>query len=150
MQSSMKVLFVCVANVGRSQVAEALFNKLSVHESVSAGTRADEVVSRTNPPSRMLKDAGTREIPIRGIPLMKDQGIDISDHLREQLTATMVQEADRVIVMADRDSWPDYLGNSDKVTYWDITDPVGLDEHAALSIYDEVQRRVQQLVRGMG
>lgn len=143
----MKILFVCVANVGRSQVAEALFNKLSIHESVSAGTLADEVLSRTNPPSRMLKDAGSQGMPIRGIPLMEDEGIDISEHMRKQLTATMVEEADRVIVMADRDSWPEYLRNSDKITYWDITDPVGLDERAALSVYDEVKRRVQELVQ---
>ena len=78
---------------------------------------------------------------------MMDEGIDISEHLREQLTSTMVQDADRVIVMADRDSWPDYLRDNDKVTYWDITDPAGLEEPAALSIYDEVRRRVQELVR---
>ena len=78
---------------------------------------------------------------------MEDEGIDISEHMRKQLTATMVEEADRVIVMADRDSWPEYLRNSDKVTYWDITDPVGLDERAALSVYDEVKRRVQELVQ---
>ena len=141
----MKVLFVCVANVGRSQVAEALFNKLSVHESISAGARADEVVSRTNPPSRMLKDA-----PSRGIPVMKDEGIDISEHLRKQLTPTMVQEADRVIVMADRDSWPDFLRDSDKVTYWDIPDAVGLSDDAALSINNEVKRRVEELVGEIG
>ena len=146
----MKVLFVCVANVGRSQVAEAWFNKLSVHDSVSAGTQADEIVSRTNPPSRMLKDAGSQGIPILGIPLMKHEGVDISERSRDQLTPTMVHEADRVIVMANRDSWPDYLGDSGKVTHWEIADPVGMDEHAALSIYDEIKRQVQELVRETG
>ena len=81
---------------------------------------------------------------------MEDEGIDISEQLREQLTPAMVQEADRVIVMAERDSWPDYLRDCGKVTYWDITDPVGMDEHAALSIYDEVKRQVQELVREAG
>ena len=141
----MKVLFVCNANVGRSQVAEALFNKLSAHESISAGTRADEAVSRTNPPSRMLKDA-----PSRGIPVMKDQGVDIAEYLRKQLTLEMVQEADKVIVMADRNTWPDFLRDSDKVTYWDITDPVSLGDDAALSIYNKVKQRVQELVLEVG
>ena len=47
----MKVLFVCVANQERSQVARAIFNELSDHESDAAGTRADLIIERTNPPS---------------------------------------------------------------------------------------------------
>ena len=52
----------------------------------------------------------------------------------------------RVIVMADGDSWPDFLQDSNKVTYWDITDPVGLGDEGALSIYNEIKRRVEELV----
>jgi len=141
----MKVLFICNANVGRSQVAEALFNKLSVHESVSAGTRADEIVSRRNPASRSLKDAGSRTISY-----MREEGLDVSEKLRDQLTSKMVQEADRVIVMADGDSWPDYLRDSDKVTSWNIPDAVGLSDDAILSINNEVKRRVEELVQEIG
>ena len=141
----MKVLFVCNANVGRSQIAEALFNKLSVHESVSARTRAEETVSRTKPASRSLKDAGSRTISF-----MREEGVDVSEKLRDQLTSEMVQEADKVIVMADGDSWPDFLRDSDKVTYWDIPDAVGLSDDAALSINNDVKQRVKELVREIG
>ena len=141
----MKVLFVCVANVGRSQAAEALFNQLSGQTATSAGTRADEVFARTNPPTRSLGDTGST-----AVPFMKKQGVDISGKTRKQLTGTMVQEADKVIVMADRDSWPDFLQDSNKVTYWDITDPVGLGDDAALSIYNEIKWRVEELVRKIG
>jgi len=53
----MKVIFVCRANVGRSQAAQAFFGKLSRHESDSAGTMVDESIARNNSPSRMVKDA---------------------------------------------------------------------------------------------
>ena len=48
----MNVLFVCIANVGRSQVAEAYFKLVSCHDATSAGTLADETLARSNPPSR--------------------------------------------------------------------------------------------------
>ena len=52
----MKVLFVCVANVGRSQMAEAFFNLLSEHHGESAGTMADEILARHAVPTNRLAD----------------------------------------------------------------------------------------------
>ena len=141
----MNVLFVCVANMGRSQVAEALFNKLSGQTATSAGTRADEVLARTNPPTRSLRDTGSS-----AISYMREEGVDVSEKLRDQLTAEMVQEADKVIVMAQKETWPDFLRDSDKVTYWDINDPARLSGDATLSIYNEIKRRVEQLVGDTG
>ena len=145
MQETMKVLFVCVANVGRSQVAEALFNKLSSQRSVSAGTQADEIIARTNPPSKMLKDANST-----GIPYMLSEGVDISEKLRKQVTEEMVKEADKVIVIAQQNTWPDFLRVSEKATFWDIQDPVAVDPDARNAIFDEVRRRVQELVQEVG
>ena len=141
----MNVLFVCNANAGRSQAAEALFKRLSGHEADSAGTRADEVLARDNPPSRMLKDS-----PSPAVAYLKELGVDISQNLRTQLTSEMVQQADRVIVMADRDNWPDYLRDSDKVTFWDIEDTRGLGSDEAQPLLDEIKRRVEELVREIG
>ena len=61
---AMKVLFVCNANVSRSQVAEALYAKLSGYPAESAGTRADEVLARTGVPSRMLKETPSRAMAL--------------------------------------------------------------------------------------
>lgn len=141
----MKVLFVDNANVARSQVAEALFNRLSGAESASAGTRADDAVARTKPSSRMLKDSVSS-----GIPYMNDQGIDISGKLRKQLTEEMVREADKVIFIADKDTWSDYLRNSEKVVVLDPADTLGLEPDSARPIFDEIKRRVQELVREIG
>ena len=137
----MKVLFVCNANVGRSQVAEALFNQLSDVPSTSAGTVADAIIERTNPVSRRLKDGGSS-----AITYMSEQGIGVSESLRDQLTSEMLQEADKVIVMADEDNWPDYLRNSGKVVVWTIEDTRGMSPDSARPLYDEIKRRVQELV----
>ena len=141
----MKVLFVCNANVGRSQVAEALFNQFSGESAGSAGTRSDEILDRTNPPSRALKDTGSS-----AISYMSEQGVDISENLREQLTLEMVQEADKVIVMADEDTWPDFLRDSNKVVVWEIQDTRGMGPDSARPLYDEIKRRVQKLVAEVG
>ena len=127
--SSMKVLFVCQSNVGRSQVAHGFFQSMSKHESLTAGT---EVAHRNS------------------IPYMKGHGIDISENLRDQLTQKMVVEVDRVIVMADRETWPDYLRSADNVTAWDMTDPVGRDAEFAGQIFDEIKSRVEKLVAEIG
>ena len=141
----MKVLFVCNANVGRSQVAEALFNQLFREPAISAGTVADAIVERTKPASRRLKDGGSS-----AITYMNEEGVDISESLRDQLTPEMVQEADKVVVMADDDNWPNYLRNSDKVVVWTIEDTRGMDPDSARPLYDEIKRRIQDLIKESG
>ena len=131
--------------MGRSQAAEALFKRLSSLDAHSAGTRADEIVARSNPPTRTLKDS-----PSPAVPYLKELGVDISQNLRTQLTSEMVQQADKVIVMADKDNWPDYLRDNDKVTSWDIENTRGLGSDEARPLMDEIKRRVEELVREVG
>ncbi len=56
----MKILFVCHANVGRSQVAQVYFDQLSRHTSDSAGIAVDELIARRNLRGRKLKDVTIR------------------------------------------------------------------------------------------
>jgi protein-tyrosine-phosphatase len=51
----MKILFVCHANAGRSQVAKALFNKLSQHKAESAGTKVEALLAEEKPSTRTVK-----------------------------------------------------------------------------------------------
>jgi protein-tyrosine-phosphatase len=142
----MHVLFVCRANVGRSQVAEAYFTLVSSHDATSAGTLADAMLARSNPPSRQLKDAQKR----RSVGYMRQYGVDISEHERTQLTPEMVAQADRVVVMAEKATWPAYLVESDRVVFWDITDSVDREDDKARKIFDDVRLRVEKLVREIG
>jgi protein-tyrosine-phosphatase len=118
----MKVLFVCYANVGRSQVAQAYFTKLSQHDSDSAGIAVDELVANGNLPSRKLRDMPTqRSVEYIG----RAFGVNIAEKERQQLTPGMLDTADLVIVIAEREKWPGYLQDGGKVVYWDIPDAVG-------------------------
>jgi len=139
----MKILFVCQANTGRSQVAHGFFQSMSKHQSSTAGTEVDQVLAEFPAPTRMVKDDPRHR---NSIPYMKGHGIDISENLRDQLTIAMVAEADRVIVMADSETWPDYLRSADNVTVWDLTDPVGKDAQFVGGIFDEIKRRIEELV----
>ncbi len=144
---SKKVLFVCMANIGRSQVARACFDQLSQHDSDSAGIGVDRIIASRNLSSRKLKDSSNgRSVEY----IRKAFGVDISDSERQQLTPEMVDEADLVIVIAEKNSWPDYLQEGGKVVFWDIPDPYGHDDNFAYDMHRRVQDRVEQLVKEIG
>jgi protein-tyrosine-phosphatase len=143
----MKIVFVCYANAGRSQVAEALFNKLSQHKAESAGTKVDELLAERNPPTRTIKDAtGGHSV----IAYMGGEGTNMSDNTRSQLTPKMVDEADKVIVITAKESWPKYLRESGKVIFWDIPNAVGMTAEGARVVYDQVKKHVKELVDEIG
>jgi protein-tyrosine-phosphatase len=150
---STKVLFVCYGNVGRSQVAQSLFASLSSNASESAGTKVDELIASGRAPGRVLKEVrrgGLPSNPPSSISYVEARGIDISGNLRKQLTLELMDEADRVVVMAERDTWPEFLASSDKVTVWDLPDPGVLTIEAGNEVFDEIGRRVEELVRQIG
>jgi hypothetical protein len=62
----------------------------------------------------------------------------------------MVDTADLVIVIAEKERWPAYLKEGGKVLFWNIQDPAGMADEIADDIYGQVQSRVQQLVAEIG
>ena len=144
---SKKVLFVCFANMGRSQVARACFDQLSQHDSDSAGIGVDEQIARRNLPNRKLSSDGRgRSIEY----IRKAFGVDISERERQQLTPEMVHAVDLVILVVEKDKWPDYLQEGGKVVFWDIPDPYRQDDDFVNDVYRQVQYRVEQLVKEIG
>ena len=141
----MKVLFVCRANVGRSQVAQVSFEQLSKHDSYCAGIGVDKEVAQR--PSSKLKD-----IPnLRAVEYIKKEfGVDLSERDRNQLTLGMIEDVDLAIIIHEKDEWPDYLKEGDKVVFWDIPDTPGMDDDGAHQIWRRVRRRVEELVREIG
>ena len=81
---------------------------------------------------------------------MRDEGIDISRRLRTQLTPEMVDDADRVIVITEPGSWPEYLADSKRVDAWDIIDPAGMKHDCVANIKDIVKKHVEELVSEIG
>ncbi|MDI6654788.1 MAG: arsenate reductase ArsC [Candidatus Hydrothermarchaeota archaeon] len=127
----MRVLFVCVGNSARSQMAEAIFNKIAgKKEARSAGTQPAEKVSR------------------KAVAVMKEIGIDISTHTPKLLTREMVEKAERIITMGclDSASCPLFLlEDKSKLEDWKLEDPRGMPIEKVREIRDEIGRRVEKL-----
>jgi arsenate reductase len=125
-----RVLFVCVENAGRSQIAEAFANEYGKGkiEALSAGTMpANEV----NPVV---------------VKVMLEKGFDLSKNKPKLITGQMVQEADAIIVMgcSAQGFCPAPLLN--KVTDWGIEDPKGKPIEKVREIRDEIERKVKTLI----
>ena len=125
-----KVLFVCVENAGRSQIAEGFFKKLapSEYEGISAGTIP---VSEINP---------------LAIKAMKEVDIDISDNISKLVTNEMIEESDSVVNMGcmDKESCPALF--VEEIDDWDIEDPKGKSIEDIRRIRDSIETKVNKLV----
>ncbi len=123
-----EVLFVCIHNAGRSQMAAALLD----HE--AAGRI--RVTSAGSQPASQLNPAV--------VAVMAEIGLDISRQLPQGLTTSHVQAADVVITMGCGDTCPVYPGR--RYLDWDLPDPAGLTIDQVRPIRDEIRRRVTALV----
>ncbi len=136
-----KVLMICKANVGRSQIAEAFFNRFSEkNTAISAGSYAE------NYPKYLGKKLTKFAQDI--VKIMKEEGINISQKLPKQLTKKMVDEADKIIVL-HVEKLPDYV-NMKKVIRWDVQDLNHLDHETQQKYRDEIKKRVLELVKEIG
>ena len=123
-----EVLFVCIHNAGRSQMAAALLDRR---------TRGRALVrSAGSEPADQLNPAV--------VEAMREVGIDLAAERPKRLTVDAVREADVVITMGCGDSCPVYPGK--RYLDWDLTDPAGRPLHEVRAIRDELDRRVQDLV----
>ncbi len=134
----MNVLFICRGNVGRSQMASVLFTKYSGIKAFSAGTKVFEGENQK------IKDIPIAEPVIR---FMEKEGIDVSENNRIQLTPEMVQEFDRIIVMAEPETIPEYLSNSSKMEFWDIEDPKGMNDEGYEKIISQIKSKLKQFIK---
>jgi protein-tyrosine-phosphatase len=123
-----EVLFVCVHNAGRSQMAAALLER-------HAGGRV-RVRSAGSEPAGSLNP--------RVVLAMSEMGIDISRELPKPLSDEFVQAADVVITMGCGDACPIYPGK--RYEDWDVQDPAGQDLETVRRIRDEIDLRVEMLI----
>jgi protein-tyrosine-phosphatase len=123
------VLFVCVENAGRSQMAEGFFKKYAPKgfKSLSAGTKP---VYKLNP---IVVEA------------MKEVGIDISKQKSKELTDEMIRECDNVVNMGcmDKNFCPTIW--LPKVIEWNLEDPKGKPIEKVREIRDEIEKRTKKL-----
>ncbi len=122
------VLFVCVHNAGRSQMAAAYLTSLS--------GGAIEVRSAGSQPADQVNPAA--------VAAMAEVGIDLSAEIPKVLTTEAVQESDVVITMGCGDTCPYFPGK--RYEDWVLEDPAGQGLEAVRPIRDEIKTRVQDLI----
>jgi arsenate reductase len=123
-----EVLFVCVHNAGRSQMAAALLDRRAegrVH-----------VRSAGNTPAREINPSVTTA--------MAEVGLDLSQEFPKPLTDDVVRAADVVVTMGCGDACPVYPGK--RYLDWELDDPAGLGLEQVRAIRDEIDQRVKELL----
>src|SRR3954447_3694380 len=123
-----EVLFVCVPNTGRSQMAAGLFQR-------EAGDRI-RGVSAGSEPADQLNPAV--------VQAMDEIGIDISAERPKELEDGMVRESDVVITMGCGDACPIYPGK--RYEDWELEDPTGKNLETVRGIRDEIASRIDALI----
>jgi arsenate reductase (thioredoxin) len=122
------VLFVCVHNAGRSQMAAGYLNQLSGGE-IEVRSAGSEPADKINPVA---------------VQAMVEEGIDIAAERPKVLTAEAVKASDVVITMGCGDSCPYYPGK--RYEDWVLDDPAGQDLDHVRPIRNQIRRRVENLI----
>ncbi|HJQ42957.1 MAG TPA: arsenate reductase ArsC [Jatrophihabitantaceae bacterium] len=125
------VLFVCVHNAGRSQMAAGWLAAL-------AGGRVD------------VRSAGSEpadEVNPVAVEAMREVGIDITGEQPKRLSNDAVEHADVVVTMGCGDTCPFYPGK--RYEDWELTDPAGQPIEVVRSVRDEIRARVEALIESL-
>jgi protein-tyrosine-phosphatase len=126
------VLFLCVHNAGRSQMAMGWFQHLAGDRAV-AWSGGSEPAHEANPSA---------------VQAMAEVGIDIAHAFPKRWTDEIVRAADVVVTMGCGDACPVYPGT--RYVDWDLEDPAGKGVDAVRPIRDEIERRVRGLLAELG
>lgn len=130
MKKSSKILFVCVENAGRSQMAEGFFRKYSKNfEAISAGTK---------PTSHLIPEV---------VEAMNEIGIDITNQKPKLLSNEMIEDSIKTVNMGcmDKDSCPSLFLKD--VIDWNIIDPKGKSLDEVKKIRDQIKSETLTLIK---
>ena len=125
----MIVLFACVENSCRSQIAEALAKKISPHKSnfYSAGSKPSGIIN-----------------PI-AIKLLKSQGVYLTDHRSKDVSEFINIRIDYLILMGWGDQCPNIV--AEERIEWDIPDPKDMEEPEFLYVIENIRGKVKKLIK---
>jgi len=127
-EDPVEVLFVCVHNAGRSQMAAGLL-KLRSEGRIQV---------------RSAGSAPAEEINPNAVVALEELGVDMGEAFPKPLTDEVVRAADVVVTMGCGDACPIYPGK--RYEDWELDDPAGQDLETVRRIRDELDRRVQRLI----
>ncbi|SFR34578.1 arsenate reductase [Microbacterium azadirachtae] len=123
-----EILYVCVQNSGRSQMAAAITRQL-------AGDRVHVRSAGSQPAADLLPGVVT---------VLTEAGVDLTGEFPRPLTDDVVRAADAVVTMGCGDACPLYPGK--RYLDWQLADPEGLDLDGIRAVRDEIQAHVEQLL----
>lgn len=126
------ILFVCVHNAGRSQMAAGLARNL--------GGERVEVRSAGSDPAEQVNPAA--------VAAMAEVDVDLQDAAPKLLEIDAVREADVIVTMGCGDACPVFPGK--RYEDWDLEDPAGKDLAQVRQIRDEIRSRVEALLESLG
>jgi arsenate reductase len=128
----MKVLFVCVQNAGRSQMAEALFRLAAEgrHEARSAGSKP------------------AQHVHPEVVEAMREVGVDLAERVPHSLGPADAAWADVVVTMGCGDACPVIPGK--RYVDWELPDPSGKRLDEVRAVRDEIEARVRELAAALG
>lgn len=132
----MNVLFICQANVGRSQAAMELYRQ--------KGGTADSAGTKVDAPGKTLAERpGAANI----VQIMReDHDIDMIDNVRTQLTESLAAPYDKLVVMAELETWPEWLKHDDRVIHWNIQDTKGQDVPTTRRLVGEIYEKIKTII----
>ena len=128
-----RVVFACVHNAGRSQIAAAFFN------SMADGSKARAVSAGTQPGERVHPEV---------VAVMKEVGIDLSKAEPQRLSLELARGASLLVTMGCGDECPVVPGA--RPDDWPLPDPKGLPIERVRAIRDEIKSRVERLLQVEG
>ncbi|KAL2859911.1 arsenate reductase ArsC [Aspergillus lucknowensis] len=129
MSDKPSVLFVCIHNAGRSQMAAGYLTHLA-GDTIEVRSAGSAPASSINP---------------KVVEAMLEEGINLADQIPKVLTADAVQRSDVVVTMGCGDACPFYSGK--RYLDWKLDDPAGQGLEAVRLVRDEVRRLVEELIR---
>ncbi len=131
----MKILFICKGNWFRSEIAEAVYNKLTHSQDArSAGTY---VGAPDEPEGQRIEDL----LPDEFFQIMASHGHDVHGKQTRRLTPEMLADADVVVSMAQEPYIPDYLRVDSRVRWWDVADGGDVEE-----TYQKIKKLIEALL----
>ncbi len=128
MSETPEVLFVCIHNAGRSQMAAALLQHYADGR-VRVRSAGSEPADQVNPAV---------------VAVMDEMGIDLRREIPKRLTDEAAEEADVIVTMGCGDACPFYPGK--RYLDWELQDPAGQNVDTVRSIRDDIERRVKTLL----
>jgi arsenate reductase len=130
----MKVLFICQGNVARSQMAEGYYNHFTkTNDATSAGVSDTAYKKYPRPVDEVVQ-------------VMTEEGIDVSEKKVKKLTQEMVDNAEKIFVLCDKEMCPAFLLDSSKVTFWPIEDPYETSVDNFRKIRDLIKSKIKSII----